>query len=122
MQSEETRNALLVISCIALAIGFLICRAVVTSKLGKVLVAIRDARLKVPAAGVCLSPWVDLEGVGDSMTTKATVDPMVQKAGLVEMGKLYLGGKNARTPLAAPLYADLSGLPPLPVRRSSGFR
>lgn len=77
------------------------------------LVAIRDAKLKLPAAGVCLSPWIDLEGVGESMTAKATVDPMVQKAGLVEMAKLYLGGKDARTPLAAPLYADLSGLPPL---------
>jgi monoterpene epsilon-lactone hydrolase len=77
------------------------------------LVAIRDAKLKLPAAGVCLSPWVDLEGIGESMTTKATVDPMVQKAGLVDMAKLYLGGKSARTPLAAPLYADLAGLPPL---------
>jgi len=77
------------------------------------LVAIRDAKLKLPAAGVCLSPWVDLEGLGESMTTKATVDPMVQKAGLVDMAKLYLGGKDPRTPLAAPLYADLAGLPPL---------
>ncbi|MGH7949531.1 MAG: alpha/beta hydrolase [Candidatus Binataceae bacterium] len=77
------------------------------------LVAIRDAKLPTPAAGVCLSPWVDLEGVGESMTTKASVDPMVQKAGLLEMAKAYLGGKNPRTPLAAPLYADLSGLPPL---------
>ncbi len=31
------------ISCAALVIGFVICRAIVTSKLGKVLVAIRDA-------------------------------------------------------------------------------
>jgi acetyl esterase/lipase len=77
------------------------------------LVAIRDAKLPTPAAGVALSPWVDLEGIGESMTTKAAVDPMVQKAGLVEMGKLYLGGKDPRTPLAAPLYADLTGLPPL---------
>ncbi len=77
------------------------------------LVAIRDARLPTPAAGACLSPWVDLEGIGESMTTKAGVDPMVQKAGLLEMAKAYLGGKDPRTPLAAPLYADLSGLPPL---------
>lgn len=77
------------------------------------LVAIRDAKLAMPAAGVCLSPWVDLEGIGDSMTTKASVDPMVQKATLLEMAKHYLGGKDPRTPLAAPLYADLSGLPPL---------
>jgi len=77
------------------------------------LVAIRDAKLATPGAGACLSPWVDLEGIGESMTTKAAADPMVQKAGLVEMGKAYLGGKDPRTPLAAPLYADLSGLPPL---------
>ncbi len=77
------------------------------------LVAIRDARLPAPAAAACLSPWVDLEGIGESMTSKAGIDPMVQKAGLLEMAKAYLGGKDPRTPLAAPLYADLSGLPPL---------
>jgi len=77
------------------------------------LVALRDAGEKLPAAGVCISPWVDLEGGGDSMTSKASVDPMVTKDGVVELAKLYLGGKDPRTPLAAPLYADLSGLPPL---------
>jgi acetyl esterase/lipase len=77
------------------------------------LVAIRDAGLPRPAAGVCLSPWVDLEGIGESMTTAAHLDPMVQKEHLVRMGKLYLGTADPRSPLAAPLYADLSGLPPL---------
>ena len=77
------------------------------------LVAIRDAKLPVPAAGAPISPWVDMEGIGDSMTSKAAADPIVQKAGLLDMAKAYLGGKDPRTPLAAPLYADLSGLPPL---------
>ncbi len=77
------------------------------------LVALRDAGVALPAAGVCISPWVDMEGLGESMTTKADVDPMVQREQLVEMGKLYLGGKPPRTPLASPLYADLHGLPPL---------
>ena len=77
------------------------------------LVAIRDAKLPVPAAGALLSPWVDLEGIGESMTTKDAADPMVHKEGLLDMAKAYLGGKNPRTPLAAPLYADLAGLPPL---------
>jgi len=77
------------------------------------LVAIRDAGLPMPAAGVALSPWVDLEGIGESMTTAAHLDPMVQKEHLVRMGKLYLGDADPRSPLAAPLYADLSGLPPL---------
>jgi urea transport system permease protein len=51
VQAETTRNALLVISCVALAIGFLICRAIVTSKFGKVLVAIRDAEARTRFLG-----------------------------------------------------------------------
>jgi urea transport system permease protein len=43
VQAQETRAALFATSCAALLIGFLICRALVTSKFGKVLVAIRDA-------------------------------------------------------------------------------
>ncbi len=77
------------------------------------LVAIRDAGLQAPAAGVCISPWTDMEGLGESMTTKAAADPMVQKATLVNLGRVYLGGKDPRSPLAAPIYADLKGLPPL---------
>jgi urea transport system permease protein len=51
VQAETTRNALLVTSCIALALGFLICRAVVTSKFGKVLIAIRDAESRTRFLG-----------------------------------------------------------------------
>jgi acetyl esterase/lipase len=77
------------------------------------LVALRDAGGPLPAAGVCLSPWVDLEGIGESMTTRAEADPIVQREGLLAMAKAYLGDANPRAPLAAPLYADLTGLPPL---------
>ena len=51
VQAETTRNALLFVSCLALAISFLICRAVVTSKFGKVLVAIRDAEARTRFLG-----------------------------------------------------------------------
>jgi acetyl esterase/lipase len=77
------------------------------------LVAIRDAKLPTPGAGVCLSPWVDLEGIGESMTTREHLDPVVRRDGLKQMAAAYLAGKDPRTPLAAPLYADLKGLPPL---------
>ena len=53
-----------------------------------------------------------LEGVGTSMTARSAQDPMVQKAGLSWMADMYLAGKDAKTPLAAPLYAELKGLPP----------
>jgi urea transport system permease protein len=51
VQAEATRNALLVISCLALAVGFIVCRAIVTSKFGKVLVAIRDAEARTRFLG-----------------------------------------------------------------------
>jgi acetyl esterase/lipase len=47
------------------------------------------------------------------MTTKADVDPGIAREGLVAMAKLYIEDMDPRTPLAAPLYADLQGLPPL---------
>ena len=77
------------------------------------LVSIRDQGLPMPVCGVCLSPWVDMEGIGDSMITRADRDPMVQKEGLVGMAGVYLADADPRSPLAAPMYADLEGLPPL---------
>jgi acetyl esterase/lipase len=80
------------------------------------LLAARDKGLPMPAAGWCISPWTDLEGIGESMTSKAAEDPMVQKDGLLRLAKAYLGEAGARTPLAAPIYADLTGLPPLMIQ------
>jgi monoterpene epsilon-lactone hydrolase len=78
-----------------------------------VLVALRYLAEPMPAAGICISPWVDLEGTGESMTTKAEIDPLVQREMLEFMTHLYIGDRDRRTPLAAPLHADLRGLPPL---------
>ena len=77
------------------------------------LVAIRDAGLPQPACGWCISPWVDMEAIGGSMTSLSGVDPMVQKEPLLEMANFYLGGADPRSPLAAPLYANLRGIAPL---------
>src|ERR1700691_720615 len=46
VQAETTRNALFSITCVALIVAFLLCRAIVTSKFGKVLIAIRDAEAR----------------------------------------------------------------------------
>jgi urea transport system permease protein len=51
VQAEGTRAALFALSCLALALGFLMCRAVVTSKLGKVLIAIRDSESRTRFLG-----------------------------------------------------------------------
>jgi acetyl esterase/lipase len=77
------------------------------------MLAIRDAGLPQPACGWCISPWVDMEGIGETMTSLGAVDPIVEKSRLVELARLYLNGADPRSPLAAPIYADLAGLAPL---------
>jgi epsilon-lactone hydrolase len=78
------------------------------------LLALREAKVPLPAAGVCISPWVDLTCGGASYRTKAASDPIVKQAAVAEMARAYLGAATPpTTPLASPLFADLRGLPPL---------
>ena len=51
VQAETTRNALFSISCVAIMIAFVLCRAIITSKFGKVLIAIRDAEARTQFLG-----------------------------------------------------------------------
>jgi monoterpene epsilon-lactone hydrolase len=74
---------------------------------------LREDATRLPAGGVPISPWVDLACTAETLETRATVDLTVTKASLQRMAGQYLQGANPRTPLASPLYADLSGLPPL---------
>ncbi|MBV8957830.1 MAG: alpha/beta hydrolase [Actinobacteria bacterium] len=77
------------------------------------LLALRDQGLPLPACAVPISPWVEMEAISDSHTTRAEVDPMVHSDGLKRMADWYLNGIDVKTPLAAPLHADLRGLPPI---------
>lgn len=77
------------------------------------LARIRDDGLPLPAGGVCISPWVDLENTGASIVGKADEDPMLDRTLLEWFAGHYLGPADPRTPLASPLHADLAGLPPL---------
>ena len=77
------------------------------------LVALRYLGEPMPAAGVGISPWTDMEATGESFVTNAEVDPMVTRDGIHNIATTYLAGKDPRSPLASPIYADLTGLPPL---------
>ena len=77
------------------------------------MVSLRDAGLPLPACAWCISPWVDLEALGASMTTKAAIDPLIQKPYLMELAAAYLHGADPRSALAAPIHANLRGLSPL---------
>lgn len=77
------------------------------------MLAVKDAGLPQPACGWCISPWVDMEALGQSFTDRAATDPTVQKATIALMAERYLGAADPRSPYAAPIYGDLRGLPPL---------
>jgi epsilon-lactone hydrolase len=77
---------------------------------------LREDGTPLPAGGVPISPWVDLACTGKTLETNAAVDLTATKASLQRMAGQYLQGADPRTPLASPLYADLSGLPPLLVK------
>ena len=83
------------------------------------LLALRDRGLPRPAAGVCISPWVDLTCTAPSYASKAASDPIVTGEGVGMMAQAYLGATDPKTALASPLFADLAGLPPLLVQVGS---
>jgi epsilon-lactone hydrolase len=83
------------------------------------MVVMRYVGEPLPAAGVCLSPWVDMEATGQSFVTNAASDPSVAKDRIVRMAGIYLAGKSPQAPLASPIHADLRGLPPLFVQVGS---
>jgi urea transport system permease protein len=51
IQSAATRRGLYIASILALGLGYLLCRAIVSSKLGRVLLALRDAENRVRFLG-----------------------------------------------------------------------
>jgi epsilon-lactone hydrolase len=82
---------------------------VLTTMLG-----LRDRGEPLPTAGVMMSPWTDLAATGESYQNRAAADPIHQRSMILALAKNYLGeGGDAFNPLASPLYADLTGLPPL---------
>jgi epsilon-lactone hydrolase len=78
------------------------------------LLRLRASELSLPAASMPLSPWVDMEVSGDSMVSNRDKDPFFLAETVQALVELYLGEEGDRKdPLANPLYADLSGLPPI---------
>lgn len=77
------------------------------------LISLRDQEIALPAMAFCISPWTDLALTGDSLTSHADIDPYIYTHLLSVGAKLYIAENNSKHPLISPLYADLSGLPPL---------
>lgn len=81
--------------------------------------AARDAGLLQPACLLPISPWADLTNSSWSYTAKAGSDPMITRERITEFSNTYLGETDARSPLASPCHADLSGLAPMLIQVGS---
>jgi monoterpene epsilon-lactone hydrolase len=74
---------------------------------------IRDAGEPLPASLVCLSPWTDMTSESESLTANSERDSMFVGEDIERYASVYLGDQSRRDALASPLFANLSGLPPL---------
>ena len=83
------------------------------------MLAAREEKMALPAAGVCYSPFVDLAMAGESLDANDRRCAMFYGDTLRRVAPIYLGPADALDPLASPLYADLSGVPPLQIFASS---
>jgi epsilon-lactone hydrolase len=77
------------------------------------MLALRTAAVPLPAGAALFSPWTDLAATGDSIRTNADRCAMFSGSDIAPTARYYLGDTDPRNLLASPLYADLSGLPPL---------
>jgi epsilon-lactone hydrolase len=77
------------------------------------LVNARDHGLPLPAAAFVMSPYADLTLAGTTMETKREVDALMSREGLQPRVTDYTSGQDAALGLISPIFADLSGLPPL---------
>jgi monoterpene epsilon-lactone hydrolase len=77
------------------------------------LVNARDRGLPLPAATFAMSPYADLTLAGTTMETRREVDPLLSREALEPRVADYTAGQDAALGLISPIFADLSGLPPL---------
>ena len=77
------------------------------------LVNARDHGMPLPAAAFVMSPYADLTLAGTTMDTKREADPLLSRENLQARVPDYTSGHDAALGLISPVFADLSGLPPL---------
>jgi monoterpene epsilon-lactone hydrolase len=77
------------------------------------LLALREAKAEMPRAAVLMAPWTDLTVSSPSYEDLRHRDPIITRENLREAGVWYAGRRDPADPMASPLFADLTGLPPL---------
>ena len=76
------------------------------------MVNLKNLGITLPKVAVLMSPWVDLAMTGTSMVANARSDAMLSPEAISIFASYYLGDTNPKAPLASPVFANLSDLPP----------
>jgi monoterpene epsilon-lactone hydrolase len=76
----------------------------------------RDHNLPLPAAAYVMSPYVDLTLAGETLDTRRELDPLLSREALRARVPDYTSGQDPAFSLISPVFADLSGLPPLMIQ------
>jgi len=84
------------------------------------LARLRDSGAPLPACAACLSPWTDLTGSGASVRGNDGRCAMFRPENMDEFAAIYLAGHAATDPAASPLFACMSGLPPILLQVGTG--
>jgi monoterpene epsilon-lactone hydrolase len=79
----------------------------------------RDRGLPLPAAAYLMSPYADLTLAGATLETKAKADPLLSRENLAARVPDYTAGHDPALALISPIFADLTGLPPLIIQAGS---
>ena len=83
------------------------------------LLALRNAEMPMPSSAFVMSPWVDLTVSGGTIIDKQEADPILTGEGLRWGASNYVAGTNPSDPSISPVFADLTGLPPLLIQAGS---
>ena len=78
-----------------------------------------DAGLPQPACAVLFSPWADVTLSGKSMTEMVGIDPSFVPEKVSVRAADYVGSADPANPAISPIFAELSGLPPLLIQAGS---
>ena len=77
-----------------------------------VMLRARELALPTAAALMLMSPWVDLTASNETFESNRETEEFFYQELVRALAGAYLAGADPKDPLASPVYADLSGLPP----------
>lgn len=79
------------------------------------LLKVRELGMPMPASGICLSPWTDLTLSGESFMRNWHREALLPPGQIKIAANMFAGDTDKEHPIVSPVFADLTGLPPLMV-------